>query len=74
MGSENYPTRRSITIKINKNLAVALKEDYSTCCAWGFQYEHVDEKAYNIVGWSTGETEPSNAPIRLTTSKISVPR
>jgi hypothetical protein len=74
MGSENYPTRRSITIKINKNLAVALKEDYSICCAWGFQYEHVDEKTYNIVGWSTGETEPSHAPIRLTTSKISVPR
>ncbi|XP_014550929.1 hypothetical protein COCVIDRAFT_20725 [Bipolaris victoriae FI3] len=63
MDSKNRLTRRSIKIKINKRLAVALNEEYSICCAWGFQYEHVGKKTYNIVGWSNGEIEPSRAPI-----------
>ncbi|KAF2656388.1 hypothetical protein K491DRAFT_692095 [Lophiostoma macrostomum CBS 122681] len=58
MESRKVPSRRSIKIKINKDLAKVLKEEYSICCAWGFQYGQLDEPLYNIVGWSADEIQP----------------
>jgi hypothetical protein len=57
MAQDPVTTRRSITLKIDPELANALKKEYSICCSWGFFYEQANEPTYNIVGWSSGELE-----------------